>query len=98
MNNELVMKKVIERVNNDRRKELFDALNGSEILREQLHYDRVHDTYKYGSRDKTWRKIATIPAEVDAFFCRLYGPDYYKDKDFFTKKYTEWNTIDPLKM
>jgi hypothetical protein len=98
MNNELVMQKVIERVNNDRRKELFDALNGSELLREQLHYDRVHDTYKHGSKDKTWRKIATIPAEVDAFFCRMYGENYFKDKNFFQKYAPEWLVVDARKL
>lgn len=36
-----------------------------------------------------WKKIATIPLVVDQFFTKMYGVDYYKDKDFF-EKYPEW--------
>ena len=43
------------------------------------------------SKSKVWKKIAEMPMEVDHFFVRLYGPDYFKDKDFF-KRFPEWTT------
>ena len=43
-----------------------------------------------------WQKVATIPIEVDQWFVKMYGEDYYKDPDFFIKRHPEWRvTKDP---
>jgi hypothetical protein len=37
------------------------------------------------------RMVASVPEDVHYFFERVFGKDYYKDPDFFVKKFSEWN-------
>ena len=71
--------------------ELFRSNND---VKEYLARLRSSGVYKNGSKSKVWRKIASMPIEVDRFFTALYGRDYYKEKDFF-KKFPEWLVVDP---
>lgn len=86
--------KVAEMVNQKRRQELLKIFSGKDGFLGYLKEIRNKEVYRKGSKSKVWRKIASMPIEVDRFFTALYGPDYYKDKDFF-KKFPEWLTVDP---
>lgn len=46
---------------------------------------------KHGAR---MQKIASVPMEVDVFFSRIYGNDYFRDPDFFTRVAPEWRVVD----
>lgn len=59
---------------------------------------KAHNIYTKGNKSKSMRKIASLPEEVDVWFTHLYGADYYKDKDFFTKIAPEWSVIDRNKL
>lgn len=85
--------KIADAINNKRREELFQVYDSTDLFRE---IKRIKDQgiYKHGNKSKTMRKIATIPQEVDIFFTKIYGENYYKEKDFFTKYHPEWIVID----
>lgn len=80
--------KVADSINQKRRREIFNVYSNTELFR-QINTIRTNETFKKGS--KAMRKLATIPMEVDLFFTRIYGPDYYKDPEFFVSKHTEWS-------
>lgn len=79
--------KVADSINKKRRQEILKVYSNTNIFK-QINQLRDEKTYSKGG--KAMRKVATIPMEVDIFFSRVYGPDYYKDPDFFTKKHAEW--------
>lgn len=86
--------KIADKINAKRRAELLSLMDFDNPVFKYLADLRMKQTFKDGSKDKTYRKIASLPYEVDIFFSRVYGSDYYKDPDFFTKKYQEWAVID----
>lgn len=88
--------KIADRINAKRRAELFQAMDKSNPVFKHLDQLRRQRVFKDGSKDKVYRKIASMPIEVDLFFSRVYGNDYYKDKDFFTKRHAEWAVIGKL--
>lgn len=85
--------KVADRINQKRRAELLTIYDGKHALWEYVARARSLDTFKHGSRDKSMRKIASMPVEVDEFFTKLYGPDYYKERDFFDRFASEWKVV-----
>lgn len=79
--------KIADRINHTRREELLTLYKGRSdvwdyIKRLKTANDRVGR--------KGYRKVASMPLEVDRFFSKVYGKDYYKDPDFFTKHAPEW--------
>jgi len=89
--------KIADAINRKRRSEAFEIYNNKESFRSAME-DRRSNAYVHGSKDKSMRKIASYPVEVDAFFERMYGKDYWKEKDFFSKYHKEWLVIDPNKL
>lgn len=83
------IQKVADSINKKRREELIETFNDRDLLQE-LHRTRLSGEFDTGNKSKTMRKVASIPVEVDHFFQKIYGPDYYKDKDFFDKFAPEW--------
>jgi hypothetical protein len=82
---------IADDINKKRRKEIIETFENRKIL-SYLHTLREQGTYIKGNKSKTMRLIAHIPIEVDIFFERIYGKEYYKDDKFF-KEYPEWLTI-----
>lgn len=89
--------KLADRINKKRRQELINIYDSTSVFK-ALEYIRSQQIYDKGNKSKTMRKIASMPIEVDQFFEKIYGKDYYKDKDFFTNIAPEWTTIDPKKI
>lgn len=87
------IRKVAEDINKKRREELATLFFQDTRWSRYLKQIRESQQYKYGSKSKVWRKIASMPTEVDMFFTKVYGADYYKDKNFFKKYAKEWQTI-----
>jgi hypothetical protein len=77
--------KTADRINSSRRREILSIYSNTELFK-QLR--RMGAQVK---SDSGKRLIATLPAEVDMFFTKVYGRDYYKDPDFFTKHHSEWH-------
>lgn len=91
------LKKIADDINKKRRDEILKAMTDTKHpVREYVAKMRRLRMFDKGSKSKVWRKIAEMPIEVDRFFTKMYGEDYYKDKDFFTKLYPEWRVIDVL--
>jgi hypothetical protein len=80
--------KIADAINARRRKEVLDIYSNYAWFKPILEA-RKDEKFKKGG--KAMRKVATIPFEVDHFFCRVYGEDYYKDPDFFVKLHSEWS-------
>lgn len=81
--------KVVERINNKRRQELIQIYSNDKVW-EYVRQIKNMGLYDGGSKSKVWKKVASMPLEVDLFFTRVYGEDYYKDPDFFEKHHPEW--------
>jgi hypothetical protein len=88
------IRKVADRINAKRRRELIEIYSGNTVFKDYVQDARKYKTFVEGNKSKSMRKIASMPMEVDAFFSRVYGNDYYKEKDFFTKHAPEWSVID----
>jgi len=89
--------KLADRVNKKRRQELINIYDSTSVFK-ALQYVREQQIYDRGNKSKTMRKIASMPIEVDAFFSKIYGEDYFKEKDFFRRIAPEWTVIDPVKL
>jgi hypothetical protein len=88
------IKKIADDINKKRRQELITHfLTWDSPVKQYVLEAKKQGIYDKGSKSKVWRKIASMPYEVDQFFTRVYGPDYYKDKHFFDK-FPEWKVID----
>lgn len=86
--------KVAEMINNRRRKELLRIYLNDSIF-DHIKSVRKSGVFDEGKRQGVrMRKVASLPIEVDMFFSRVYGQDYYKDPDFFTKVHSEWRVVD----
>ncbi len=90
------IEKIARKINEKRRDELLTIFNKKTIYSDFIKKVKMLGLYDKPSKSKVWRKIAELPLEVDHFFTRVYGPDYFKDKDFFTKYYTEWRVTDKI--
>jgi len=85
--------KVADRINHRRRTELLNILDGKSALYAYAKRMRELQVFNHGNKSKSMRKIASMPAEIDAFFTKLYGPDYYKERDFFDRFASEWKVV-----
>lgn len=90
--------KIADAVNKKRRNEIFQIYNKKNFFNEYIKNARESGQFQKGNKSKTMRKVASFPLEVDQFFTKVYGRDYYKDPKFFTKHHPEWMVIDPLKV
>lgn len=88
------IRRIADQINEKRRREINNIYDSGEMLR-YLHELRQSEEYRRGSKSKTYKKTASMPAEIDRYFAKLYGEHYYKDESFFTKHYTEWAVVDP---
>jgi hypothetical protein len=84
---------IADTINHKRREEIFRTYQNSDLMNE-LQKIRSLGIYNKGNKSKTMRKVASIPFEVDAFFTKVYGPNYYKDKDFFKTEAPEWSVLE----
>lgn len=92
INKRNVIKKVNERLLDNRLQELLSVYQDPAFLGKNYE-ERKYGVNNKGSKSKVYRKIASLPIEIDAFFARTYGEDYYKDKKFF-KQFPEWLTVE----
>lgn len=92
INKRNVIKKVNERLLDNRLQELLSVYQDPAFLG-QNYEERKQGVNNKGSKSKVYRKIASLPIEIDHFFTRMYGADYYKDKKFF-KQFPEWLTVE----
>jgi len=84
------VKKVVEAINRKRQRQIEAAYDPNGDIQAKLLEEKKNRWYQKPVGKAGWQKIATIPAEVDHWFTKVYGPDYYKEKDFFTKRHPEW--------
>lgn len=90
------VRKLAGEVNKKRQQEIFDIYSHTNIFDEYIRQARQFGTFNKGNKSKSMRKIASFPVEVDAFFIKVYGADYYKDPHFFTRVHPEWRVVDKL--
>lgn len=82
--------KIADNINKKRREELFNFFTSwDNPVKQYILRLKKSGVYKKGSKSKVWKKVASMPYEVDQFFTRVYGKDYYKEKDFFDR-FPEW--------
>ena len=91
--NKKIISNIADSINKKRRQELFNIYTNDEVK------DWITEQQKANWNSKRtgkagWRKIASIPEEVDIFLTKVYGNDYYKDKNFLKKMCKEWMIID----
>lgn len=89
--------KLVNSINQKRDKELNAALAEESQVKRWIEDQRRNNPSKRAG-EANWIKIAHVPFVVDQWFTKMYGKDYYKDKDFFTKYYREWMVADPKKL
>lgn len=89
--------KLADRINKKRRQELINIYDSTSVFK-ALEYIREQKVYEKGNKSRSMRKIASLPIDVDLFFQKIYGEDYYKEKDFFTRIAPEWAVIDHKKI
>lgn len=90
--------KIADAINRKRRQEIFEIYNQKTVFSEYIRQARESGQFQKGNKSKSMRKVASLPMEVDQFFSKVYGKDYYKDTNFFNKHHPEWLVIDPLKV
>ncbi len=87
------VKKVIEAINHKRQRAITEAYNPKGEIQTVLTEEKKNRWYQKPVGQAGWQKIASIPMEVDQWFTKMYGADYYKNPDFFTKMYPEWRVV-----
>lgn len=88
-----VIQKIADNINKKRREEIFHIYSADNSFWKEIRDAKNYQMYERGNKSKTMRKVASMPIEVDTFFTKVYGPDYYKDKDFFRKYHPEWSVV-----
>lgn len=88
-----VIQKIADSINKKRREEIMTIYSSDNEFWKGIRQAKNYGTFQHGNRSKTMKKVASMPVEVDLFFERVYGKDYYKDKDFFTKHHSEWSVV-----
>ena len=89
------VKKVVEAINRKRQKQIEEAYDPQGVVQAHLTEEKRSRWYQNPVGKAGWQKVATIPVEVDRWFVKMYGEDYYKDPDFFRKHAPEWMVFDP---
>ena len=87
--------KIADSINQARRDELIQVYSQNSDFNKYIAQVKAEKLFQKGNKSKSMRKIASMPRVVDEFFTKLYGPEYFKDPDFFTKTAPEWAVIDP---
>lgn len=89
------IRKIAENINKRRRAEIFKFFFENTDFSKYIQEVKKSGINKKRQGKAHWRKIASMPTEVDEFFQKIYGKNYYKDKDFFIKHAPEWMTLTP---
>lgn len=92
------LKKIVNSINRKRQAQIEEAYDDEGVTQSVLLEDKKAHWDKNPAGKAGWQKIASIPMEVDRWFTKVYGADYYKDPEFFTKKHPEWRVVDIKKM
>lgn len=92
------IRRLADEINEKRQLEINQIYAGKNDFDEYIGHAREHGTFEKGNKSRSMRKIATFPIEVDQFFTKVYGENYYKDPDFFKRYHNEWSVIDTLKL
>ena len=92
------IRKLADEINTKRQLEINQIYSGKNEFDEYVGYAREHGVFEKGNKSKSMRKIASFPVEVDQFFTKVYGDNYYKDPDFFKKYHNEWAVIKNSKL
>ena len=90
-----VIIKIADKINKKRRQELLTYFFTDTQYSKYIKKVKEAGVFEKGSKSKVWRKIAEMPIEVDQFFTKMFGKDYFKDKNFF-KKFPEWLVVKDL--
>jgi hypothetical protein len=77
--------KTADHINSKNRRQILSIYSKTNLFQE------LKKLGKQVKSDSGKRLVATLPTEVDMFFTKVYGRDYYKDPDFFTKHHSEWH-------
>jgi len=88
------VRRVAEQINKKRRDELLTLYRDDSTVSTYLKQIRAGGQFKAGSKKKGYRLIASLPLEVDRFFTKIYGRDYYKEPNFFDKYAKEWKVFE----
>jgi hypothetical protein len=91
------IQQISEGINKKRRQEVIDIYNSKDAFK-VINDAKKYGTYDHGNKSKSMRKIAWVPLEVDRFFSKIYGEEYWKDKEFFNKIAPEWRVIERHKL
>lgn len=92
------LKKIVDSINRRRQRQIEDAYDKGGLTQVVLTEDKRCHWDKNPVGKAGWQKVASIPMEVDRWFTEVYGADYYKDPEFFTKKHPEWRVVDVKRM
>lgn len=95
---EKALKKIVDSINKRRQAQVEAAYDENGFIQSVITEDKKEHWDKNPVGKAGWQKIASIPLEVDRWFSKFYGADYYKDPEFFTKKHPEWRVVDVMKM
>lgn len=83
--------RIVDALNRKRQAEFAQAMDPRGEVRKWVEEQRKAKFKRTGKAG--WVKIASVPLVVDQFFVKLYGNEYYKDKDFF-EHYPEWKVVE----
>ncbi len=87
------IRNLADKINAKRQDEIRQIYSGKNSFDEYICMAREHGIFEKGNKSKSMRKIATFPVELDLFFTKVYGENYYKDPDFFQKVAPEWRVV-----
>lgn len=90
------VRKLADNVNAKRQQEIYQIYAGKNEFDEYIGKAREFGTFEKGNKSRSMRKIASFPVEVDLFFIKVYGENYYKDPNFFQKTHPEWRVVNHL--
>ncbi len=79
---------IAESINKRRRTELMQIYTEDNPYMKYIKELKAKQVNK--KRAGNLKRVASYPIEIDKFFTKLYGPDYYKDPDFFNRIAPEW--------
>jgi len=83
--------KIVTALNRKRQAEYAQALDPQGEVKKWVEKQRQAKFKRTGKAG--WVKIASVPLIVDQFFVKIYGDEYYKEKDFF-EHYPEWKVVE----
>lgn len=87
------LREIADDINIKYRHTLLHYLNDTTEFTKYIQDNKQAETFVKGNKTKTMHKVASMPTEVDEFFTRIYGENYYKDPKFFERIAPEWKVI-----